>query len=226
MATNPFDLIEPTWRSLGHLEYGFWMVRFGEALAKHEDHQGENAIPRPLAGGAQIIEGGNQMIGLARAAEGGDRFRKAELDAYRPQADLLVSATVNWVVTRSIVENRPSVRGNLHLEEKKREKKLLKNPAPLGVTAPTTPKVKRSDNHSSIVYVSVGRILMASMYYVQICQGDPTDQSAWVDAAQADSCRNIEIKGLTPGAVYHFRVRCYGSGVYSPWSQVVTVRVL
>ena len=41
-----------------------WMVRFGEALQKHEDHQGENTIPRPLAGAAKIIETGNQTVSL------------------------------------------------------------------------------------------------------------------------------------------------------------------
>lgn len=40
MATNPFDKVEAAWRYLPDLEYGYWLVRLGEALGKHEDHQG------------------------------------------------------------------------------------------------------------------------------------------------------------------------------------------
>lgn len=225
MTTNPFDLVEPTWRDLADLEYGYWMLRFGEALEKHEDHKGEKDIPHPLAGPAKIIDGGNQMVALARAAEGGDRFRKAELDAYRPQADLQVSATINWVVTRSVVENKPSIRANLLLEEKK-EKKSARHTLPAVMTTPTKVKVARSDEHSGIAYISVPRVRLASMYYVQYCQDNPADEASWIDGAQSDSCRKIEVTGLKPGEIYHFRVRCFGGGQYSSWSQVVTIRML
>jgi len=225
MATNLFDLVEPTWRGLADLEYGYWMLRFGEALEKHEDHQGQNGIPPPLAGPAKIINGGNQMVALAMAAEGGDRFRKADLNAYRPQADLEVSATVNWVVTRSVVENKPSIRANLLLEEKK-EKKPVRSSAPAVVTTPTKIKVMRSDAHSGTAYINVSRVIFASMYYVQYCQDNPADEASWIDGAQSDSCRKIEVTGLKPGEIYHFRVRCFGGGQYSAWSQIVTVRIL
>jgi hypothetical protein len=75
MPANLFDLVEPTWRFLPDLEYGYWMVRFGEALEKHEDHQGENGIPHPLAGATKITEGGHQMVTLAIAAESGGKRR-------------------------------------------------------------------------------------------------------------------------------------------------------
>jgi hypothetical protein len=225
MATKLFDKVYPTWRNLSDLEYGYWMVRFGEALVKHEDHQGDNTIPSPLANGAKIIEGGKQMITLSMAAEGGDRFRVAEVAAFRPQADLQVSGTVNWVVTRSVVENKPSIRENLHLEEKK-EKRQLKSSGPAGVKMPVKVKVHRSDDHSGTVYISLSKDPYASMYYVQYCQTNPADEASWADGAQSDGCRGIEIKGLNPGEVYHFRVRCFGGGQYSPWSQIVTIRIL
>lgn len=225
MATNLFDKVEPTWRSLPDLEYGYWLVRFGEALEKHEDHQGENAIPAPLAGVAKIIEGGHQMITLSMAAEGGDRFRVAEVAAYRPQTDLQVAATVNWVVTRSVLENKPSIRENLHLEEKK-EKKQVRNSGSGGVKMPANVKVHRSDEHSGTVYISVPKDSFASIYYVQFCQDNPADEASWSDGGQSDSCRSIEVKGLKPGEIYHFRVRCFGGGQYSPWSQIVTIRIL
>jgi hypothetical protein len=225
MPTNPFDIIEPVWRSFSHLEYGHWMVSFGEALEKHEDHQGENAIPPPLAGPAQLKEVGNLIIALSIAAQDGDHNKAAERDAYRPKSDLQVSGTVNWVAMRSVLEDRPSIRGNLPLEEKK-HKKPVRSSGSGFVTAPTNLKVKRSDEHSGIVYLSVERIPLASMYFAQYCQGDPTDEASWTDGGQSDSCRKIEVKGLKPGEVYHFRVRCFGGGQYSPWSHVVTIRIL
>jgi len=225
MPQVQYDKIEPTWRLLPDMESGHWIVRFGEALEQHEDHQGDRRIPYPLADGAKIVAHGKQIINLAMAAEGGDRFRLAELAAYRPQADLQISATVNWIVTRSVLENKPSIRENLHLEEKK-EKKPYRSSGPSGVKMPTKVKVVRSDEHSGIVYVSVAKDAAASMYYVQYCQSNPADETSWIDGAQSDTCRSIEIKGLKAGEVYHFRVRCFGGGQYSPWSQVVTIRIL
>lgn len=226
MAINPFDLIEPTWRSLADLEYGYWVVKFGEALEKHEEHQGENAIPPPLAGPAKIKDGGNQMIALASAAEGGDRYKGAERDVFRPKIDLQVSATISWVVVRSVLENKPSIRANLPLEEKKKEKKSVRSGAQAGITTPTKVKITRSDEHSGTAYVGVARIFGASMYYVQYSQGNPADETAWIDGGQSDSCRKIPVPGLKPGEIYHFRVRCFGAGHYSAWSQVVTIRIL
>jgi len=159
------------------------------------------------------------------AAEGGDRFRMAELAAYRPQADVQVEATINWIVTRSVVENRSSIRENLHLEEKK-EKKQLKASGAGAVKMPTKVRVVRSDAHSGTVYINIGRDPAASMYYVQYCQNNPSDENSWIDGVQGDGCRNLEISGLKPGEIYHFRVRCYGGGQYSPWSQIVTIRIL
>jgi hypothetical protein len=225
MATNLFDLVEPTWRSLPDLEYGYWMVRFGEALEVHEEHQGENAVPPPLAGPAKIKDNGNQMVALSLAAEGGDRFKTAQKDAFRPQAELQVSATVNWIVIKSVVENKPSIRGNLPIEEKK-GRKTVRSSLSAAVTAPLNPKVKRSDEHSGTAYINVGRVPYASMYFVQYCQDNPADEASWIDGGQSDSCRGIEVKGLKPGEVYHFRVRCFGAGQYSPWSQIVTIRIL
>lgn len=226
MPTDHFDIVEFSWRGLGNMERGYWMLRFAEALEKHEDHQGENAIPHPLAGPPKITEVGHQVITLAMAAEGGDRFKQTELEAYCKQADMQIMATVNWVVVRSVLENKPAIRANLLLEDKK-EKKVVRNTLPVVSAAPpTNVKVKRSDDHSGTVYVSVTCVLYASMYYVQICQDNPTDEASWMDAAQSDSCRKIEVKGLKPGEVYHFRVRCFGGGRYSAWSQFVTVRIL
>lgn len=225
MATNFFDIVDPTWRSLPDLEYGYWMVRFGEALEVHEDHQGDNSIPPPLANGTKIKDNGHHMIALSVAAEGGDRFKTAEKDAFRPQAELQVSATVNWVGTRSVLENKPSIRQNLPIEEKK-ERKAARSSLTAGVVAPSKGRVKRSDDHSGTIYISVGKVPNASMYFVQFCQDNPADEASWVDGGQSDSCRGIEVKGLKPGEVYHFRVRCFGGGQFSPWSQIITVRVL
>jgi hypothetical protein len=143
---------------------------------------------------------------------------------YRPQADLQVSATINWVVTRSVVENNPAIRANLPLEEKK-EKKMVRISHAAGVTTPTNVKVKRADEHSGTVYISMAKIPGASMYYAQY-RHNSADEASWIDGPQSDFCRNLEIKGLTPGEVYQFRVRCFGGGQYSQWSQITTIRVL
>ncbi|GFO58162.1 hypothetical protein GMST_04870 [Geomonas silvestris] len=224
MVNKLFDKIEPTWRLLTNLDYGYWMVRFGESLESHEDHKGD-AIPPPLANGVRISAEGKHMINLSLAAEGGDKFRMAELETFRPQADVLVEATVNWVVIKSVVENRTSIRENLPLEEKK-EKKQVRASGAGSVKMPTKVRVTRSDLHSGTVFINIGRDAYASMYYVQYCQDNPTDENSWIDGVQGDSCRNLEISGLKPGEVYHFRVRCYGGGHYSPWSQIVTLRIL
>lgn len=222
-----FDKVEQTWQSLAHLEYGYWGRRLGEALVIHPLHQGENAIPHPLHNGQKIIETSDQVIAMALAAAGGDRFRMAEVDAFRPQAQMQVAATINWVVVRSVLENNPAIRENLPLEEKK-EKARVKHTGTGSVTKPSKVKVKRGEDHSGIGYITVPRDPFASMYYVQYCpQGlNPSDESSWVDGAQSDSCKNIEVKGLIPGQVYHFRVRTFGGGQYSLWSEIVTIRIL
>jgi hypothetical protein len=219
---SPLDIIEPTWRSLSDLDYGHWMVNLADALAKHEDHQGEGAFPHPIAGPPKLMEGGNQMIAVAMAAQGGDRFKKAERDAFRPKLELMHTATIQWVVSRSLLESRPSMIENLPLALKK---KSMKSSGTAVLGTPSKVKATHAE-HSGNVYISIGKVPNAAMYYIQSCQGNPNDEEAWVDATQSDTCRKVLLPGLTPGALYHFRVRCFGAGQYSPWSPVVTLRVL
>jgi hypothetical protein len=219
---SPLDIIEPTWRSLSDLDYGHWIVHFAESLAKHEDHRGEGAFPPPIAGPPKLTEYGNQMIAVAMDAQGGDRFKRAERDAFRPKLELMHTATIQWVVSRSLLENRPSMIENLPLALKK---KSTKSSSTTVLGTPSKLKATHGE-HTGSAYISIGKVPNASMYYIQICQGNPNDEEAWMAAAQSDTCRKVLLPGLTPGGLYHFRVRCFGAGQYSPWSQVVTLRIL
>jgi hypothetical protein len=219
---SPLDIIEPTWRLLSGVDYGHWLVSLGDALAKHEDHQGEGAFPDPLAGPPELMEGGKQMIAFAMAAEGGDKYKKTDRDAFRLKMELIHTTSLQWVVTKSLLRNKPSMVENLPVVIKK---KPVKSSPPFVLAAPSKVKVTHGE-HSGTAYASLGKVPYASMYYIQICQGNPNDEGAWIDKAQSDTCRKILLEDLTPGVVYHFRMRCFGSGKYSPWSQVVTLRIL
>jgi len=84
------------------------------------------------------------------------------------------------------VEHKPSIKENLHLEEKK-EKKQVRSSGPSSVKMPAKVKVVRSDEHSGTVYLSVAKDTAASMYYVQYCQSNPADETSWIDGAQSDN---------------------------------------
>lgn len=220
---NPLDVIHMHFRLLPPLEMGHWVVGLADALSVHPGHKGENAFPADtVLTPDQLRQIGNEFIAVTNAAESGDRNKKAERDAMRPTTELLTAITIQWMVMRSVKEKNPSLLANLGLQFKK---KSGKKGTPAVVTIPGNVKVKHGQ-HPGTINLSAGKVVAAALYEVTMCQGDPTREESWVEAGKSRHCRSILLEGLTPGEMYHFRVRCYGTGGYSPWSPVVSLRAL
>ena len=209
-------------RQLPHLELGHWVVSLGDALIVHLGYQGEGAIPRPLKDGVATKQLGNDFLSVNAAAETKHVDRVAERDALRPVVELNAASTAQWTVTRSVLENDPTLTANLPLPFKKEP---VKSGASFVVTAPSNPRIKYGLPNT--VLISTDKVAKARTYDVGICAGgDPSQESSWSVLGPFDHCRNIEIGGLEAGKLYYFRVRYFAAGVYSPWSEMVSIRVL
>ena len=216
------NVVDLKLRDLSHWELGHFVVGLADAFAVHPGHQGENAFPHPVAKPAELKELGNNFLAVTAAAETRDVNKVRERDALRPVVELNPSITVQWAVIRSVKENNPGLIANLGLEMKK---KPTRSAISSSVMTPVNVRVKHGQ-HSGTVLISTTKVPKALTYDVGICSGDPTMEEYWRTVGPFDHCRNIELSGLEPGKLYYFRVRCFGKGGQSPWSTIVSLRIL
>jgi len=217
------NIVDLKLREMSHWELGHFVVALADALAAHPGHQGEDAFPHPVSKPVELKDLGNSYLVVTAAAESRDVNKIAQRDAMRPLVELNPAITVQWVVIRSVKEGNPSLIANLGLEQKK------KKPARSAITSTVTTPAKataKHGQHSGSVLISTPKVPKALTYDVGKCSGDPTAEDSWQIMGPFDHCRNIELTGLEPGKLYHFRVRCFGKGGYSPWSSIITLRVL
>lgn len=222
MPIHPLiDLVEVNVREMSHVELGNFAIDLADAFARHKDYQDDNAIPTPLFRPNELREGGVNHLAVTKAAESGDRFKKAERDASRPLLELHATMLINWAAYRAVRENKPSLITELSLPPKLKGAKASTH---LEVTAPQNPKAKYGK--SGVILISVGRVAGAMAYYVGICKGDPSLPESWSTIGPFHKSQNMEITGLEPGQLYYFRVQCSGPSGQSEWSSIISSRVV
>ena len=59
-------------------------------------------------------------------------------------------------------------------------------------------------------------VVQVHCYHVEACEGDPSIESNWKHVATSVLCSKTEIKGLTPGTLYWFRVKAVGAKGFGP----------
>lgn len=222
MAPNIFNEIDVKLAELSHLELGHFTINLADAFAIHAGYQDEGSFPPPISRPAVLKEMGSNFLVVTAAAESHDVHKVAELDALRPVVELHVSGIIHWAVMRSKLENNSSLIANLPVQAKK---KPVRSGSSATVHAPKNPKVKHGPDSGTVV-VSASKVDYARTYYLAFCTGDPSVEGSWTIAGPFDSCRRMEQSGLEPGKSYYFKVRCFGKGVMSPWSEIVSLRIL
>lgn len=207
---------------MSHLELGHYTINLADAFAAHQGYQEEQSFPHPITKPSALKEMGSNFLTATAAAVSHDVNKVAELNALRPLVELHVAGAVQWAVIRSTLENNSSLIANLPVQARK---KPVRSASSTVVHAPQNPKVKHGRD-SGTVTVGAGKVEKARAYYVSFCTGDPSVEESWTITGPFDSCRKMELSGLEPGKLYYFRVRCFGKGVMSPWSEIVSLRIL
>ncbi|WP_129126667.1 fibronectin type III domain-containing protein [Geomonas oryzae] len=208
--------------NMSHLELGHYAINLGDAFEAHSGHQGEQAFPPPLSKPSALKGMGTNFLVLNAAAESHDVNKVAERDAMRPIVELHVAGAVQWAVMRSVLENNNSLIVNLPLQPRKKAARSAVN---ANVHAPQNPKVKHGVNSGTIL-ASAAKVEKARAYYLAFCTGDPSLEESWTIMGPFDSCRKMELSGLEPGKLYYFKIRCFGKGGMSPWSEIISLRIL
>ena len=90
------------------------------------------------------------------------------------------------------------------------------------ITAPHEVSTYRVDREGS-VKLSWGKVHGARTYQVFVTSEDPTNEKAWQLAAHSTRIR-VEIQGLEPGRMYHFRIRALLAAGEGPFSAVIATR--
>lgn len=222
MLIHPLlDIIEVNVREMSHVELGNFAISLADAFARHRGYQDEAAIPKPLFKPDQLRQVGVNHLAVTKAAESGDRYKKAERDASRPIVELHSTMLINWAAYRSVTENDPALIADLTLPPKV---KVSKGAVHVEVTTPQNPKAKHGKSGSALI--SVGRVSGAMAYYVGLCKGDPLQQESWSTVGPFHKSQNMEVTGLEPGQLYYFRVYCSGPSGQSEWSSIISLRIL
>ena len=215
------DLVEVSIRDMSHVELGNFVINLADAFGRHKGYQGEKVPPDPLLQPDKYREVGIYHLAVTKAAESGDRFKKAERDISRPMVELHSIMLINWAAFRSVAENDPSLIQDLNLPPKI---KVNKSVSHVEVTTPQNPTAKHGK--SGVALISVNRVPGAMAYYVQVCKGDPSPSESWWSVGPFHKSQKMEITSLDPGQIYYFRVNCSGTSWQSGWSSIVNIRIL
>jgi phosphodiesterase/alkaline phosphatase D-like protein len=115
----------------------------------------------------------------------------------------------------------PSVLANLGIAPKKPASKIANQAS---VTAPKA-KATHGKVTGSVVLKS-DKVAGSASMEVQFCQGDPLQEGSWSAGEHFPHCSHMEIRGLEPGKMYYFRVRCLGNDGHGPWSAIISLMVI
>jgi hypothetical protein len=204
------------------MDLGHFVVGLADAIEAHPKWQTEGCIPEPVPGPAELRDVGNRYLIKTKAADGGDRYKTAERDASRPATELAATIFLQWAQIRAVRENDHTIVTGLGVPPKTQP---AKSSSPSVVmTPPQNLQVKQGPTGCALV--STGKVPRARIYWVGICEGDPSLEESWRLLGPFEHCRNIELTGLEPGKLYYFRVRCFGAGSESPWSTIASLRVI
>ena len=216
------DIVGPNLRTLSDMDLGHFVVGLADAVDAHDKWKSPGSIPPPLPQTDEMRQVGNRHIILTKGAEGHDRYQIAARDANRPMVEMLTTMFIQWAVTRSIRENDPDVIAALGLVPKI---PVLKSSPPSTMTEPEKVKAKYGKNSGS-AYLSCSKVPKSRIFQVAYCQGDPSLEESWTIAGPFDLCSSMEVPGLELGKLYYFKVRCFGAGNTSPWSAIVSLRII
>jgi hypothetical protein len=93
------------------------------------------------------------------------------------------------------------------------------------IAAPTGFRVTHGEEHGMIIG-KVNSVKKARSYELEVCEGDPTVEENWKYIAVSVHCTKMEMKGLTPGKLYSFRVRAVTPIGKGPWSSYATLMAI
>lgn len=209
-------------KTMSHMDLGHFVINLADSIDLHPKWQMEGCIPKPVPDSAELRDVGQKHVGVTKAADGGDRYKAAERDALRPTTELTATIFLQWAQIRSVREDDHTIVTGLGVPPKIQAPKSS-SPAVI-VTTPQNVQVKQGKTGSALI--STTRVPKARIYWIGICEGDPSLEESWRMLGPFDHCRNIEIAGLEPGKMYYFRVRCFGAGSESPWSTIASLRVI
>jgi len=216
------EIVGVNLKAMSHMDLGHFLVNLADSIDLDPKWQVEGCIPKPVPDSAELRDVGQKQLAVTKAADGGDRYKAAERDALRPATELAATIFLQWAQIRAVREGDHTIVTGLGVPRKIQPPKVS-SPAVI-MTTPQNLQVKQGKTGSALI--STGKVRKARIYWVGICEGDPSLEESWRMLGPFDHCRNIEIAGLEPGKMYYFRVKCFGAGSESPWSTIASLRVI
>ena len=216
MAREYFYL---NFRNMSNSKFILYLAGIADAL---EVHPGYQNLPPDVPNSGKFRDVENRLILGEKAAQYGDSQKKAERDAIRAEGEEIAVALANWAVIRYLASKDPSLLANLGIEIKKPATKKAQQASD---TAPSNVKATHGKVSGSAV-LRCGRVQGYASLEVQYCLGDPTQEASWGLGVHFPHCSHMELTGLEPGKMYHFRVRYLGNNGHGPWSAVISMMVI
>jgi len=125
------------------------------------------------------------------------------------------------VLVKIAAENDPTLPQKLGINLQKGKKSSSKVP----LTAPGNFIVRHGLEHGTM-FAKASHVKGGRSYHIEACEGDPSIESNWRHVATSVLCSKMEIKGLTPGTLYWFRVKAVGAKGFGPASSYVSLMAI
>lgn len=125
------------------------------------------------------------------------------------------------VLVKLAAENDPTLPQRLGINLQKGKKASSKAP----LAAPANFVVRHGAEHGTMI-AKASPVKGGRSYEIEVCEGDPSIEGNWRHVATSVLCSKMEIRGLTPGTMYWFRVRAVGAKGLGPASSYVSLMAI
>jgi len=172
-----------------------------------------------LTNPGRFREANDRFHASYNAVLGGDIGMVAACEEDRKELDRQYALLVG--IAKAVAPQDPSVPDKLGLGPFGVKTAVVSTPIP----TPGNFKLVHGKNSGEMTG-TVSSVKGARMFEVWGCEGDPNLEQNWKLVAASPNCRRIDIKGLTPGTKYWFKVRAVRSGDIGPWSNYINLMAI
>ena len=212
--------------NFGHLSPSEFIVtvgNFADSLLNH--HFFKDNWPDFLTHPTELKEqlGTYNESVMAFEVEGGRKNHK-DRDDSRHEVHVSVVLMGQYVVMRSVSENKPEFLDSVALKVKTPPAKRATGNGSSVLPAPENVTLKHGPTSGTII-VGYNKVPGAGSYEIFLSEGDPANEQSYAGMGQYNRCR-VDLKGLEPAKKISVKVRCHGTGNPGAFSQPVSIIVL
>lgn len=214
------DYLSTNYNGLSNGEFIFHVTTQAVIIDGHAYFTGP--CPDYVSGASTLTALAEQLAAADRAAAGRDTNKLAEMKAIRADLEQRMDFNANHIVMLALTRKEPE---QIHTFGYEPKQKSLHRIAKVAFPEKVKKITAKNGAVSGTAIISINRPTLFGSIELQICDGEPGDESSWRMVDIFYKCR-MELKDLEPVKRYYFRARYKNAAGTGPWSEIVSLVVV